>query len=239
MGNHLMNNINKIETFRGDQKYGTKSLLTSFEQRLILALIPYFPSWIQTYHLTLLTILWSGGVIFFGFLAKTNLSWLWLASVMIALQWFTDSFDGSLGKYRKTGLIRWGYYMDHFLDYIFLCSILIAYFFIVSNNAHYLLFFILSIFGAFMVNSYLAFGAMNQLKINYLRLGPTELRIIFILANTLIIYDHTYLRHALPFVLILSLIGLCSVIFRSQKYIWQMDMREKKLNLSKESQKHL
>ena len=68
---------------------------------------------------------------------------------MITLQWLTDSLDGAIGRYRNVGLIRWGYYMDHFLDYIFLCSILIGYSLILPDNFKYLLFFLLAIFGVY------------------------------------------------------------------------------------------
>jgi hypothetical protein len=37
-------------------------------------------------------------------------------SVMVFGQWFTDSLDGSLGKYRKQGLVKWGFFADHILD---------------------------------------------------------------------------------------------------------------------------
>ena len=39
---------------------------------------------------------------------------------MIVLHYFTDHFDGKLGKYRDTGLRKWGFYMDHLFDYGFL-----------------------------------------------------------------------------------------------------------------------
>jgi len=54
-----------------------------------------------------MTIPLSAGIIIFGYLAKDNFSWLWLSSLMIFLQWFTDSFDGALGKFRDTGIPKW------------------------------------------------------------------------------------------------------------------------------------
>jgi len=42
--------------------------------------------------------------------------------------YFTDHFDGKLGNFRDRGLRKWGFYMDHLVDYGFLCSILIGYF---------------------------------------------------------------------------------------------------------------
>lgn len=211
--------------FKGDKKKGL-SLFGGFEKWYVPKLVPYVPKFIETYHLTYMTILWSLLIVFFGYLAISDINWLWGISVCIFLQYVTDVFDGAVGRYRKTGLIKWGYYMDHFLDYIFLCSILIAYMFIVPVEIRYYMFFILAIFGAFMVNSYLSFSALNEFKIDYLGIGPTEVRLGFIIVNTLwIIFGQTYLKWTLPFVLILSVLSVCFVVYRTQKHIWKIDMK--------------
>src|SRR5678815_5724520 len=117
-----------IETqqFGGASKAST-SFLTPLERRLAVRVLPKIPSWLETYHLTMLTLLWSAGILFFSNLAASNLRWLWMVSLMVFLQYVTDHYDGKIGKYRGTGLVRWGYYMDHFLDYIFLCSVIVGY----------------------------------------------------------------------------------------------------------------
>jgi len=208
-----------------------KSFLGPWEEKLIEWLTPKIPCFISSYTLTLLSIPCSLLIIGFSFLAQNNINWLWLVSLMILAQWFTDSFDGAVGRYRNTGLIRWGYYMDHFLDYVFLCSILIGYSFILPDNFKSVLFFILAIFGGFMVNAYLAFAATNKFKIEYLGFGPTEARIVFILVNTLLIsFGKTHMAIALPYVLVFSTIGLIVVVYRTQKYIYEIDMKNKKNN---------
>ncbi|NTU73613.1 hypothetical protein HGB07_05620, partial [Candidatus Roizmanbacteria bacterium] len=174
------------QTFHGDKKVGT-SLFVHMERWLVEKYTPLIPPWLETYHLTLLTLIWSTAIILFSYLAKTNIHWLWAVSIMIVLQYLSDLFDGAVGRYRKTGLIKWGYYMDHFLDYIFLCSILIGYSFLVDDHYKYLLFFTLTVLGAFMVNSFLMFGVTNEFKITYLKIGPTEVRLLFIVINTLLV----------------------------------------------------
>ncbi len=200
------------------------SLMGKWEKKLVERYVAKIPPRIETYHLTLTTILWSGGIVLFGFLSQYNIHWLWGTSVMIACQYITDLFDGAVGRYRNTGLIRWGYYMDHFLDYIFLCSILVGYSFL-FNDKFNSLFFILVVFGAFMVNSYLAFAATNKFKIEYLKIGPTEIRLLFIIINTLLIFFHkTYLVRLLPLVLVLAMCGLVYAVYDTQKKIWEQDM---------------
>ncbi|MDO8617830.1 MAG: hypothetical protein Q7N87_03035 [Candidatus Uhrbacteria bacterium] len=214
--------------FSGDKKVG-QSLLHSLEQKAIAWTVPKIPHGIETYHLTLTTIPICIFILLFSYLAKNDLRWLWGVSVMILAQYITDSLDGSLGRYRQTGLIKWGYYMDHFLDYIFLCSILTGYSLMLPDAFKDLQFFLLIIFGAFMVNAYLAFAATNEFRISYLGVGPTEVRLIFIAVNTLLILlGRTHLARLLPFVLIFSFLGLCMVVYQTQKRIWNMDMEQKR-----------
>jgi phosphatidylglycerophosphate synthase len=213
--------------FGGDKKFGA-SILNRAETGMKEWMVPRVPKCVETYHLTLTTVLWSLLIIVFSFFAKYNMHWLWLVSLMIFLQYITDLLDGAVGRARDTGLIKWGFYMDHFLDYIFLCSILIGYSLILPDHYKYILFFILAMFGAFMVNSFLSFAATNKFKISYLGIGPTEVRLIFIMVNTLlIIFGKTYLAVALPFVLAFSVFGLFVVVFKTQKYLWEIDMSNK------------
>jgi phosphatidylglycerophosphate synthase len=215
-------------TFRGDKKLPMNSLLGSLEKRLIASTVTLFPRWIEGYHLTLMTLLWSAGLIGFGYLGQFNRHWLWLSSVMIFLQWFTDSYDGALGRLRDTGIPKWGYYMDHLLDHGFLCAIFIGYSFLVDDVSARLLYVLVLIFTGFMTSSYLAFAATNEFKITYLGFGPTEMRIAFILLNTaLIFFGPRFLEAALPYLIPLSIIVLAVIIFRTQKYIWGIDMQEK------------
>jgi archaetidylinositol phosphate synthase len=219
---------NTKEEFGGNKKVDHVSLLSVPEKKFITWATPKIPKSIGTHHLTYSTLVWSGLIILFGFLAADNINWLWGTSIMIFLQWLTDSLDGAVGRYRNTGLIKWGYYMDHYLDYVFLCSILIGYSFVIKDTYN-ILFFLLVTFGAFMVNSYLSFAATNKFKITYLRIGPTEVRLLFIIINILFIFfNKTYLAQTLPYVLIASLIGLNYIVYKTQKELWAEDMKNKK-----------
>ncbi len=210
-----------------DKKDG-QSLLGPYESQLKNFLVPFVPKTVETYHLTLTTLLWSGLIILFGYLATINIHWLWGASVAIIFQYITDLLDGEIGRQRNTGLVRWGFYMDHFLDYIFLCAIIIGYALLLPATYYLELLFILSLVTAFMVNSFLRYGATSTFKIQYLGIGPTEMRLLFIFINTMIIiFGRTYMAFALPYVLVLTTIGLVVVVYRTQKSIWAMDMKKK------------
>ncbi len=217
-----------MERFAGDRKEGL-GFLGRYETALANWLVPKVPKGIETYHLTLMTIPWSILILVFGYLAGDDIRWLWLVSLMIFFQYMTDLLDGAVGRYRNTGLIKWGYYMDHLLDYFFLCSLVIGYSFIVSERFKYMLFFVFALFTGFLTNSYLSFSATNRLKIAYLKIGPTEVRLLFIIINTLlIIFGKTYLSFSLPYVLVFVLCSLIYVVYITQDHIWKIDMHEKK-----------
>jgi phosphatidylglycerophosphate synthase len=218
----------KEEQFGGDKKLPMRTFLTRWERKFIDGNVSKFPQWIQGYHLTLMTIPWSVGLIVFGYLAKDNLNWLWLSSLMLVLQWFTDCFDGALGRYRDTGIPRWGYYMDHLLDFVFMSAILIGYSFLVEGVSKQLVYLLIPVFGCFMVGSFLSFAATNEFKITYLGAGPTEIRLWFIILNCAIIWFGTaWIEKLLVYILIIAVAVLCVVVFRTQKYIWSIDMRDK------------
>ncbi|MEJ7710819.1 MAG: c-type cytochrome domain-containing protein [Pyrinomonadaceae bacterium] len=140
-------------------------------------------------------------------------------------------FDGKVGKFRDTGLVKWGFYMDHFLDYVFLCSLLIGYSFILPLTSRYHLFFLLAVFTGYMVSSFLSFAATSKFEINFYKFGPTEFRIAIIIINTLLVhYGTEHMEKALPFVAAGALVGLSILVYRTQRKIWQMDMAAKKIS---------
>lgn len=217
------------EQFAGATKAST-SFLSPLERRLARAVLPVIPSRIQTYHLTWLTLFWCALIVAGSALAARDLRWLWGVSLLIALQWVTDFFDGKLGKYRQTGLVKWGFYMDHFLDYVFLCSLLIGYSFILPLTSRYHLFFVTAVFAGYMVSSFLSFAATSKFDISFYKFGPTEFRIALVIINTLLIHFGTKrMEKALPFVAGGALVGLAVLVFRTQRKIWALDMAAKEI----------
>jgi hypothetical protein len=228
-GKKFRNPINKMQSqqFPGASKTNT-SLLSPLERRLSPVLLPRIPVWLQTYHLTMLTLVWSLLILLFSYLAAADVRWLWGVSLMIFFQYVTDHYDGKVGKYRNTGLLRWGYYMDHLLDYVFLCSVIIGYAFILPERSRYQLLFLLALLAAFAVSAFLAFSATDRFTISQLKLGPTEFRLALIVINTLVILFGTkYMISGLKYVNAGAVAALCFVVFRTQKNIWRLDMQEK------------
>src|SRR5204863_5872708 len=169
-------------------------------------------------------------ILVFSYFAASDIRWLWPVSSMIFMQYVTDHYDGKVGKYRNTGLVRWGYYMDHLLDYFFLCSVIIGYAFILPERSRYQILLLLAIFAGYEMSTFLAFAATDRLKISYLKFGPTEFRLALIVINALLIqFGLRYMVSGLKYVNIGGLIGLGLLIYLTHRKIWAIDMQQKEL----------
>ncbi len=156
-----------------------QNLLATSERRLLTWLCSRMPIWVTPDLLTATGVAGAAAV-FIGYAASSfNAGWLWLAIAGYALNWFGDSMDGSLARFRKIERPSFGYFIDHSCDGIatFLILVGIGLSPFVSLNvalvalAGYLL---------LSVHAYLSARVMDELKLSYLSAGPTELRLILI-----------------------------------------------------------
>ena len=219
------------EQFAGASK-SSASLVSPLERRMARIVVPRIPRWLETHHLTMLTLLWCAGIILFGYLAASDMRWLWGASAMIVMQYLSDFFDGKVGKHRDTGLVKWGFYMDHLLDYVFLCAVVIGYALFLPERALFTLLLVLAVYGGFMVNSFLSFAATEKFEISHMKLGPTEFRIALIAINALLVFfGPRPMKSALPYVAACSFVALALLVYRTQKALWRRDMERKRREL--------
>jgi len=220
--------VSNDRQFAGNKKHG-EFILKRFEYRLKEIVIPRMPSFIETYHLTVLGFVFSLFILLFSYFAKENVHWFWGVSVMIIFQHLADLFDGALGRYRNTGLIKWGYYMDHFFDYVFFCTIFIGYSLHVPVESFLLVVGCFAVLVGYMVNSFLSFAVTNTFRVYYYGIGPSEMRIVVIIFNAVLVFVGTELiAKGLPYIFWVCLVSLAVVLFRSQREIWKMDMKDKK-----------
>ena len=220
--------MTESQQFAGATK-SNNSFLTPFERRLAPKVLPLIPSWLETYHLTMLTLVWTALILLFSYWAAKDLRWLWGVSAMVFMQYVTDHYDGKVGKYRGTGLVRWGYYMDHLLDYFWLCSIIVGYAFILPERSRYQILILLVIVSGYEVSTFLALTATDRFKISYLRLGPTEFRMAIIIINALLVqYGTRKMIGGLKYVNIGGAIGLALMVYKTHKAIWALDMEQKR-----------
>lgn len=211
------------EPFGGDKKHG-QSFLGPVERRFIDWAVPKLPRWMRSWQLTLMTILWSTGMVFFGWLAADDNVWLHAMSVMVFGQWLTDSFDGTLGRTRGEGLVKWGYFMDHFLDTLFAGSVVIAYSFLAPGGTGFLFSLLLLVTMAMMALSFLSFAATNQFQIAHHGIGPTEIRIGYIALNTIVFFTgNEVFWWGVPLVLALNVVVMVALVWQTHKQLWAID----------------
>lgn len=93
-----------------------QNLTARAERRLLDWLCARLPLWVTPDRLT--TLGFAGALLVAGGFALSNFGrdWLWLALIGFVLNWFGDSLDGSIARFRKIERPDYGYFIDHSLD---------------------------------------------------------------------------------------------------------------------------
>ena len=158
------------------------SVLAAAEKRLLIWMAERLPRWVNSDHLTLLAglAMIAGGICYW--IGPSSAVAMVTAILMLALNWWGDSLDGTLARVRHQERPRYGFYVDHVLDIVgilcllagfalggFMTPVIAAGFLI----AYYLL----------MVEIALATHAAGTFRISFWRFGPTELRILLALGT--------------------------------------------------------
>ena len=102
---------------------------------------------------------------------------LLLVIPFLALNWFGDSLDGTLARVRNQQRPRYGYYVDHVLDAVGFAALFGG----LMLGQHMSLTIGLAFLAAYyllVVEISLATHARGTFKLAFLKIGPTELRIL-------------------------------------------------------------
>jgi len=164
-----------------------QGLLRPLELRAVNWLIPRLPSFALPDHLTLIGFL-GALVTFVGYvLSGTHPAALWLASIGLAINWFGDSLDGGLARFRGIERERYGFYLDQGLDAFEQAIIatgmgLSGYFRPELIYAGLAAFFMVSLLG--LIRGYVD----GVFQIAYWGIGLTEVRCIFAAVNTALFF---------------------------------------------------
>ena len=170
-----------------DQKRENDILLGFIERPALQWLAAHMPDWVMPDTLTWLGII-ASVLIFISYgLTNINPIFLWVASLGFILNWFGDSLDGTLARYRHIERPRYGFLIDHWVDAISAVLIFIGlgispYVDLVVACMGVIAYLLVSI----MV--YLITYVTGVFQITNARIGPTEIRILAILSNTAIFF---------------------------------------------------
>ncbi|KOR37514.1 MULTISPECIES: CDP-alcohol phosphatidyltransferase family protein [Planktothricoides] len=184
-----------------------QTLLTPLEKPVLQILAAQMPRWVTPDVLTAVGIL--GAMVIFISYCLTNIdrNFLWLVDLGFAINWFGDSLDGTLARYRKIERPKYGFFLDHTVDAFNEFIIVMG-----LGLSPYVSFAIacLGLIGYLLLSVlvYVRTAVDGVFQISYGQLGPTEVRVIFILLNT-IMYFMVFPKITLPF----GVLSVYDVIF--------------------------
>lgn len=211
-----------------NHKRETTTLLSFIEKPVLKFLASRLPKFITPDFLTITGVVGSFITGLGYYLSLYNDYFLWLASLGLLVNWFGDSLDGTIARFRQIERPKYGFFIDHTLDSISMVVIGIGvglspyarFDFVLLALVSYLLISILVYIRTFIIGVF---------SISYYGFGPTEVRIFIIIVNTLVFYfgaaqfqllgfDMTILDvAALFFAFVLFMFFIVSVIIDGRK----------------------
>ncbi|MCX8056813.1 MAG: CDP-alcohol phosphatidyltransferase family protein [Ignavibacteria bacterium] len=113
--------------------------------------------------------------------------YLWLANFGLLLNWFGDSLDGTVARFRHIERPKYGFFIDHTLDSVSMVLIGIG----VGLSPYARFDFVLLALVGYLLMSILVYiktFVYNVFKISYFGFGPTEARLFIVIVNILVFY---------------------------------------------------
>lgn len=164
------------------------SILNQKERQLLNWLAARQPKWVDSDTLTFIGFLGALIVSAGYILTYYSINFLWLASFGFLVNWYGDSLDGSLARFRKQQRPVYGYYLDHTMD-----AVNEAFMFAGLGLSPYMRFdfsaILLIIYLMLTVNVTMNAHLRKEFRLTFAKLGPTEFRIIAIVANTVLLFS--------------------------------------------------
>lgn len=165
-------------------------LLAVPEKKALNWLAGHTPSWIHSDHLTLLGLIAMIGAGASYWASTVNESALVLVVVFLAVNWFGDSLDGTLARFRNCQRPRYGYYVDHVIDLIGTASLLGG--MALSNYMNPLIALaLLATFALVEAEVFLATHVQQVFRLACFGIGPTELRVLLSIGTLYLLLNPT------------------------------------------------
>jgi len=177
----------EIEKLGGEHDRQSDFALARFEKWFLPRAAAALPARVMPDHMTLLGLAASTAIGVFYILSNDDQAWLWAVNAALVVQWFGDSLDGTLARYRSIERPRYGYYLDHLTDAYSTLAIGLGlgfspYMLLSTGLAIVIGYLLLSI------NVYLETHVFGTFRLGHGVLGPTEARILLIGLNLLALF---------------------------------------------------
>ncbi len=168
------------------REYG--GLLATPEKMALHWLARQMPSWVNSDHLTLigLAAMVAAGAGYWT--ASRNKYALIIVVVSLAANWFGDSLDGTLARFRNCQRPRYGYYVDHVIDLFGTTALLGG----LAASGFMNPMIALALLAAFVLveaEVFLATLVHQIFRLSCFRFGPTELRIVLAIGTLYLLHS--------------------------------------------------
>jgi archaetidylinositol phosphate synthase len=167
------------------------------ERRTLQWLAARMPAWVTPDVLTFIGLL-GAVIISASYLFYRYAPWLlWVACLGFAINWFGDSLDGTLARFRRIERPRYGFFVDHSVDAV--NTALVYYGLSVTPFVSFPI-AVVALVGYLLLTIYtcLSTYTVEEFKISYAYMGPTEIRLIAILCSIVTYFNPTRFVH-MPF----------------------------------------
>ena len=181
-----------VKYSRGKEQQAINTAITGkAEEKAKEWICPRIPEWINPDHLTVLGyigMIITGLGFVFGFMNKW---FILLIPFGLLVNWFGDSFDGSIARYRKKTRPKYGYYIDKIVDAVAVITLTLG----VGLSGFFKIEIALlfaSIYLALMSHVDLVTHVQGQNRNAFGLLGPTEVRIIGVLFSIYMFFSKVH-----------------------------------------------
>jgi phosphatidylglycerophosphate synthase len=162
-------------------------LLGPLERPALQWLAAHAPAWMTPDVLTGIGIVGSLTIFAAYILSGVDKNFLWLANLGFLVNWYGDSLDGTVARFRKIERPKFGFFIDHTVDAF-------SQFFVVIGLglSPYVQFNIaaLALIGYLLMSVYVYVDTYvsGVFKISYGKIGPTEVRALIVLMNIIVYF---------------------------------------------------
>lgn len=163
------------------------SLVGAVERKALAWLVRRVPTRMTPDTLTAFGI-FGAAVTLAGYVLTTwSAGFLWLASLGLVFHWLGDSLDGNLARFRKIERPKYGYFLDQTIDVI--GNLLICLGMGLSPYVRMdIALLALAGYHALSIYSLVKACVSGEFHISLVGWGPTEMRLLIILMNTMIFF---------------------------------------------------
>jgi archaetidylinositol phosphate synthase len=158
-------------------------LLGPLERPALKWLAAHMPPWVTPDICTIIGVIGALVITISYGMTSLDRNFLWLASFGFVINWFGDSLDGTLARFRHIERPVFGFFIDHTVDAVNEMLIFFG-----LGLTPYINFTVscLALIGYLLLSVlvYVRTCVVGEFKISYGKLGPTEIRVLAIMLNT-------------------------------------------------------